>query len=443
MNSNKKKSGSAGSPKKRDKKYKGAAAQSARAKAKAKGQDNDYRPAIDFLSSYNSNIHSLSNQLNSLTSSIYQPAILNAFAGIQDKLSTFNSISAILPKPDSISKMSPAFDFSRLATLAYTGLSNPTIINGLASLVTPEYPKWYAETIAKSSLLTSPAYLGLDILKSSSKLTEMFGAQNLSAFSVQSSLAKATEYSLFTEKSLSSFPWVDIGRRVGLSDISKGLISDSFLSLSTDYSALLKSFEVTPSSYIEISPSLTKIAPIEYYTGANLIEIISTDEEISTEEELLKNEIQYENEYSLNTYLPKLHPGLINMWKGAIETFNSSNSDKVRQFNASLRELFTHVLHILAPDDKIKSWTAEEAYYYEGKPTRKARLHFICRNISNKPFNKFVEKDIQSTIEFITIFQEGTHSIESGITQQQLIAMKSKAESTLKFLLEIEFSTNR
>ena len=56
---------------------------------------------------------------------------------------------------------------------------------------------------------------------------------------------------------------------------------------------------------------------------------------------------------------------------------------------------------------------------------------------------KFVEKDIHATIEFIDIFQDGTHSIESGITPQQLIAIKSKAETTLKFLLEIEFSANR
>ena len=53
-----------------------------------------------------------------------------------------------------------------------------------------------------------------------------------------------------------------------------------------------------------------------------------------------------------------------------------------------------------------------------------------------------MEKDIQATIEFIAIFQDGTHSIESGFTPAQLVALKSKAEATLKFLLEIEFSTN-
>jgi len=423
--------------KKSNKKYKGAAVQS----AKAKEQENKYRPAIDYLSGYNANINSLSNQLSYLTSPIYQPSLLNALTGIQDTLSSFNAFEAMLPKFDHSNLISPALDFSRHATIAYTELSNPATVNSLASLVTPNYPSWYNETIAKSSFASS-AFTALDIAQSSKSLTEMLGAQNLSAFSVQSSLAKATEYSLFAEKSLSTFSWPDIGHKIGLSDVSKGIIGDSFLSLSADYSELLKSFGANPSSYIDLSPSLTKLAPVEYYTGANLLELISTDEEISTKEELLKNQIQYENEYSLNTYLPKVHSGLLNMWKGAIETFNSTNSDKVRQFTVSLRELFGHVIRLLAPDDEINKWTSEDSFYHEGKPTRKARLHYICRNISNKPFNKFVEKDIQATIEFIDIFQDGTHSIESGITPQQLIAIKSKAETTLKFLLEIEFSAN-
>ncbi len=425
--------------KKRNKKYKGVAAQS----AKAKEQENKYRPAIDYLSGYNANINSLSNQLSRFTSPIYQSSLLNALTGIQDKFSSFNAFESMLPKFDNLNLISPALDFSRNATIAYTALVNPATVNSLASLVTPNYPSWYNETIAKGSLLTTPAFSQLDIAQSIKSLTEMLGAQNLSAFSLQSSLAKATEYSLFAEKSLSNFSWTDIGQKIGLSDVSKGIIGDSFLALSADYSELLKSFGANPSSYIDLSPSLTKLAPVDYYTGANFLELISTDEEISTEEVLLKNEIQYENEYSLNTYLPMVHSGLLNMWKGAIETFNSSNSDKVRQFTVSLRELFGHVLHLLAPNDEINKWTTKDSFYHVGKPTRKARLHYICRNISNKPFNKFVEKDIQATIEFIDIFQDGTHSIESGFTQQQLIAIKSKAETTLKFLLEIEFSANR
>lgn len=401
-----------------------------------------YNTAIDFLSGYNGKINSLSNQLNHLIAPTYQPTLLSAISGMQNQLSTFNSLHAMLPKLDHFASISPALDISRSVTLGYANLSTLDNVNNLASIVSANYAPWYNETIVKSSFLDSTVLSTLDIAKSSQSLVDILGSQNLSAFSVQSSFAKATEYSLFAEKSLSTFEWTNLGSRIGLNDISKGLISESFLSLSTDYSSLLKSFGANPSSFIELSPVLTKLAPIEFFTGANLLEMISIEEDFTTEEELLKNEIQYENEFSLNLFLPKVNPGLLKMWKGAVETYQSNNSDKVRQFTTSIRELFTHLMHTLAPDDKIKSWSNEPTFYDKGKPTRKGRLHYICRNISNAPFNKFVDKDVQSTLEFINIFQQGTHSIDDNFSPQQLVAIKSKAETTLKFLLEIEFSAN-
>jgi hypothetical protein len=277
----------------------------------------------------------------------------------------------------------------------------------------------------------------------SKAISNILGESNLSAFSIQSSLAKATELSLYAEKSLASFLWTNIGSKIGLTDLAKTKISESFLGFSSGYADLLKSFSFDPRSFVELNPYLTKIAPIEYYTGANLLESISADEVITTEEELLKNEIQYENEHSLHKYLPKVDPGLLNIWKGAVETFFSNNSDKVRHFTVSLRELFVHLMHILASDDAVEKWTSDPSYYDNGRPTRRARLHYIYCNISNHPFNHFAEQNIKATFEFIAIFQDGTHSIDSGFTQAQLIAIKSKAETTLKFLLEIEFSVNR
>jgi hypothetical protein len=421
---------------KRNKVYKGAAAQS------AKDKEDKYQPSIDYLSNYNSTINTLSNQLNHFTTPLYQTGLTSAMAGIQDKLSAFSKFETMLPNFDKFSAVSQAFDLSRNVTRGFADLSTPAIVTNLASIVSKDYTPWYNETFVKGSLLSSSAFAALDIAKTNQALIDTMGLASLSAFSVQSTFAKATELSLFAEKSLSTFAWADIGNKIGLSDISKGLVSSSFLGLSNDYSDLIKSYGANPSSFLDISPSISKLIPVEYYTGANFLEVITTEEQVTTEEELIKNEIQYENEYSLNLYLPKINTSLLNMWKGAIETYNSNNSDKVRQFTVSIRELFGHLMHTLAPDDEIKKWTTDTTFFHEGRPTRKARLHYICRNISSKPFNKFVEKDIQATIEFIAIFQDGTHSIESGFTPAQLVALKSKAEATLKFLLEIEFSTN-
>ncbi|MFA5970775.1 MAG: hypothetical protein WC780_00380 [Lentimicrobiaceae bacterium] len=426
--------------KKRTKKYQGAAAQSARDK---ENRPNNYEKAANYLSSYNSNINSLANQLRFVEVPNYQNKILSAFSGIQSQLSTFSSFNNLLPNLDHLKYSSHALDISRDAILAYSKLSTLDTISNLTSVVSKRLPDWYNQTFLKSPFLNEFDSQSGKYLSSSQAITEMLGAKNLSAFSVQSALAKATEYSLYTEKSLSSFPWQNLGLKIGLTATSKAILGNSFLGFSDDYDKLLKSFSSDPKSFAELSPSITRIAPIEYFTGANLLESISVEEESQTTENLLKNELQYENEYTLNKYLPLVNSGLLNMWKGAIETFNSRNSDKVRQFTVSLRELFGHLMHILAPDEDIKKWTTDSTYFDKGKPTRRARLHYIYRNISNQPFNKFAEQNIKATLEFIAIFQDGTHSIDSGFSQQQLIALKSKAETTLKFLIEIEFSVNR
>jgi len=145
---------------------------------------------------------------------------------------------------------------------------------------------------------------------------------------------------------------------------------------------------------------------------------------------------------TIQSYLPKVDVRLFKMWKGAIEAYYSYNSDKVRHFSTSIRELFTHLIHILAPDVAIKRWTADPAHYYEGRPTRKARLLFICRNLNNASFTTFVKKDVEATIAFIDVFQKGTHDIDPVFSENHLLAIKSKAENTLKFLLEIHFNAS-
>ena len=133
---------------------------------------------------------------------------------------------------------------------------------------------------------------------------------------------------------------------------------------------------------------------------------------------------------------------MYDIWQGAIQAYYSENVDKIRHFATSIRELFTHVMHILAPDNEVLAWTNEPSFLHEGKPTRKGRLFYICRNVNNEAFVEFIKRDIEATVAFINIFQGGTHKIKPKFSDGQLIAFKSKAESTLKFLLELHFKTN-
>lgn len=402
-----------------------------------------YLSAIDYISTQTGKLSAVSNQINFLTSPIYQPSIMTAVASLQNHLSGFNSIKTLLPSVDHVTAVSQIMNLSRQATLTISGLTTPSVIKGLAASVGANYQTWYEENIAKASILSAKAYSTLNPIDTGQNLASIIGIETLSALSLQSSLVKATEFSLFAEKSLLAVNAQNFGSRLALGAEPKNHLTTSFLELSISYSTLLKSYESNPFSYTQINPSISRIAPLEYFSTANLLEAISVDEDITAEEELLKNEIQYENEIMLSTHLPKVDPGLYNMWKGAIEAYNSNNSDRVRHFSTSIRELYTHLMHLLAPDHAIKQWSTDPLNFHEGRPTRKARLLYICRNISNAPFNTFVKKDVDATIAFIDIFQKGTHDIDPAFSKNHLVTIKSKAENTLKFLLEIHFSTNK
>ncbi len=402
----------------------------------------NYLNAIDYLTAQSGKLNAVTNQINFLTSPEYQPSILTAVNGVQNHLSSFSKIQSFLPKVDHLTAISPLLDLSRQATIAISGLTTPSIMTGLAASVETNYQPWYETNIAKSSILSVNAYSALNLVDTSKNLAKLIGTPTLSALSIQSSIVKATEFSLFAEKSLYAVTSENFGCKITLATESKKYLTSSFIELSESYSTLLKSFENNPLSYTQIIPSISRIAPLEYFSTANLLEAISVEEDITPEVELLKNEIQYENEIILSRHLPKIDERLYKMWKGAIEAYKSNNSDRVRHFSTSIRELFTHLFHILAPDDAIKLWSTDSNHYFEERPTRKARLLFICRNINNDQFNTFVKKDVDATIAFIDIFQKGTHDLDPAFSPNHLVTIKSKAENTLKFLLEIHFTTN-
>ena len=107
----------------------------------------------------------------------------------------------------------------------------------------------------------------------------------------------------------------------------------------------------------------------------------------------------------------------------------------------SLRELVTHTIHKLAPDKKavkyLKTLGDVEEYLDEGRPTRRGRILYICREIEMGNFSKFVNADAKSTLAFIDLLQEGTHSLEMPYSAPQLTALLSRAEGLLSFLIDV------
>jgi len=372
---------------------------------------------MDFLKENSS----LNNSLK-LTQSIISPSMTNIIGASQKSSAiyeAYNKISPLLTQVKSIN-LNSAFLKSHEQSIFNTKIQS---IVGLGSIAIKP------GNVVNNSNLYSIGGNANSIYK-------------LSGLSDESSITKAMKFTSYAEKSILSITPQNLGSKINIEPNVKHQLKLTFNDFNNTYSKFNKSLQLNPLEYTKLNPTLTQIAPIEYFSTANLFEAISVEEEVTIEEEVLKNEIQYESEISLSEFLPKIDPDLYNMWKGAVESIHTNNSDKVRHFITSIRELFTHVLHNLAPNSEIAKWSKNPSDYDKGNPTRKARLKYICRNIDHGSFTIFLEKDIETTLAFIQVFQSGTHKIKSDFTDLQLFAIKSKAESTLKNLFEINLKAN-
>jgi len=270
----------------------------------------------------------------------------------------------------------------------------------------------------------------------------MIDKSTISLFAANSSIGRIAEYSLLAEKNFAVIEMACLGSQISMDEKYRPLLSETLTNYSKSFSDLWESYESTPRSFVELSPTLVRIPPIEYFNTSSIIEKISFKGNDDAEEELLTSDLLIENEETLTSLLPKMNPDLLNLWLGAKQALESDNIDKVRHFATSARELITQVLHILSPDNDLIRWTNNPVEHIQnGKPTRKARLLFILRDINNDHFKSFIEADIKAVLQFIDLFQEGAHSVKSKLTDNQLMALKLKAESTLKYLLQIYYET--
>ncbi len=209
--------------------------------------------------------------------------------------------------------------------------------------------------------------------------------------------------------------------RLSLSYLTSFLLKDKL------FQALPHVVEIIPSrelfSITDLSYQISKLEPHEINLDYNPIE--------------QREEIDRDNIQALEIFAPEIEDKLNRLLLGAIEANESLNPDKNRHVFISLRELITHALHHLAPDDKIHAWSNNVNHYHNNSPTREARLLYIMRNINHPPLNAFCGDDIKATLKFVSIFQRGTHELESSFTNSQLKAIISKTRSLIRLLFEL------
>jgi len=136
--------------------------------------------------------------------------------------------------------------------------------------------------------------------------------------------------------------------------------------------------------------------------------------------------------------LQSLDPALATPYLGARQALDGSNPDRVRHVLSSLRELWNHVLHRLAPDSDVLAWMPSDAedLLHNGRPTRRARALYICRDLDHPPLTAFLDQDTKALVKLVEFFNR-VHELESPLTDIQLRAILLRTDSWLTYILQL------
>lgn len=241
---------------------------------------------------------------------------------------------------------------------------------------------------------------------------------------------------LFAQQSVARINFQAIGEVVKIADSMRTALCQPLLKMANLYRSLWDKFSVDSQKLFSVPLVVTKTLSIEMYLAVHQAEVSTMEAEVLPEEKKFLAEIK-PSEQHMQELIASIDVQLIPLYQGAIDANASDNIDRVRHAAISLRELFTHILHKLAPDDAFFKWNQDESNIHQGRPTRRGRLLYICRNINYDSFTTFVDKDISAALVFFDLLQKGTHVIEKPYDEIQMKALFIRIECLLDFIIRI------
>lgn len=137
--------------------------------------------------------------------------------------------------------------------------------------------------------------------------------------------------------------------------------------------------------------------------------------------------------------LKKIGGDLDNRWKGAIFSLHPNNPDAARHFCTSVREIFTQILDIKAPDKEVFKTMPDCEKTNQGTPSRRAKITYLLeqKDIGELVFVDFIDQDIQNIIELFRVLNEGTHGSSCKYDLNKLHSIKKRVEDGLIFLAKV------
>jgi Predicted pPIWI-associating nuclease len=200
----------------------------------------------------------------------------------------------------------------------------------------------------------------------------------LTASFLQMDMSRMLSASLVAQQRLAVLDRVPLGSLVGADATFRRSVAAHLGRLTRSYERLLAG--AAQPSLVARLPLIAAYAPVEYFRHVQTLESVSIvavdgDDALVTVDASLDDAVP-----GIDDLLREFDGSLCPLLVGARQALAGRNPDRARHVTTSLRELFTQVLHSLAPDDGVRSWTSQADHFIDKRPTRRARL----RNVSTR-----------------------------------------------------------
>jgi Predicted pPIWI-associating nuclease len=253
------------------------------------------------------------------------------------------------------------------------------------------------------------------------------------------SLCEVTHRLTFTERLFAGIDF-ELLKRIAIPETAVPDLERVILNFTSTYKNLADSIQTIP-EVAQLSTYVLPGATREIFTTGYSLDAICISEETDTEENPVEVQLIAEVEQETSgciTLLQSVDPALARPYIGAHDALHSSNADRVRHILASLREFWNHLLRKLAPDEMIMSWLPEDGkdLLHKGRPTRRARVLYVCRKFNHDPLTDLVVQDTRALVKLVEFFNR-VHELDSELTDNQLKALLLRTDSWLMYILQI------
>jgi len=213
--------------------------------------------------------------------------------------------------------------------------------------------------------------------------------------------------------------------------------------LSESMRSLVDSIAI-PRDYLNLPYSSVSGASREIFTSSHAIGTLYPTVQEEVPFDLVEEQESARVDTSECVDLIKLvDPELVRLYNGSLDALESSSADKPRHVLVSLRELWTQILHRLAPNDEVMGWIDpnDSTLLHNDKPTRRARALYICRNVGQGDLKVFVQRDTDSIVTLFDVFND-VHKVNPDLTEDQLRALVLRSESYITYIIQLWRETN-